>query len=254
MGAGPGDPELLTLKARRLLHEADVVIHDRLVTPDILELARREAVLIAVGKEGFGPSTPQEEINALLIDHAQQGAQVVRLKSGDAGIFGRLDEEADALDAQAIPFTVVPGITAASSAAAAIGQSLTARGRNSELRILTAHDTRGFAEHDWRGLARPGAVAAIYMGKRGARFVQGRLLMHGAAKDMPITIARNVSRADQQLQGTTLEALPDAVSEGAAGPAVILLGLAPRAATQAAIHAAVQATAQLPSSVRSETA
>ena len=254
VGAGPGDPELLTLKARRLLHEADVVIHDRLVTPDILELARREAVLIAVGKEGFGPSTPQEEINALLIDHAQQGAQVVRLKSGDAGIFGRLDEEADALDAQAIPFTVVPGITAASGAAAAIGQSLTARGRNSELRILTAHDTRGFAEHDWRGLARPGAVAAIYMGKRGARFVQGRLLMHGAAKDMPITIARNVSRTDQQLQGTTLEALPDAVSEGAAGPAVILLGLAPRAATQAAIHAAVQDAAQLPSSVRSETA
>ena len=231
VGAGPGDPELLTLKARRLLHEADVVIHDKLVSPEILELARREAQIIAVGKEGFGPSTPQAEINDLMVVHAQLGRQVVRLKSGDAGIFGRLEEEADALDAAGVPFRVVPGITAASGAAAALGRSLTARGRNSDLRLLTAHDTKGFAEQDWRALAQPGAVAAIYMGKRGARFVQGRLLMHGAAPGTAVTLVAHVSRADQTITPTTLAELPSAVAS-VDGPTVILLGLAPRAAAQ----------------------
>ena len=122
VGAGPGDPELLTLKARRLLDEADVVIHDRLVTPGILELARREALMIDVGKEGFGPSTGQDHINALIVEHGLQGAQVVRLKGGDCTVFGRLDEEIEALDAAGLEWTIVPGITAASAAVAAIGQ------------------------------------------------------------------------------------------------------------------------------------
>ena len=229
VGAGPGDPELLTLKARRALDRADVVIHDRLVAPAILELARREALLIDVGKEGFGPSTPQAEIHTLMVDHAARGAHVVRLKAGDPGIYGRLDDEIDALAAVGIDWAIVPGITAASAAAAGLGQSLTRRGRNASLRFLTGHDVQGFAEQDWRGLARPGSVAAIYMGKRAARFLQGRLLMHGAAADTPVTVVENASRPDQRVIACRLTGLPEAVAD-LTGPAVLLYGLAPRAA------------------------
>lgn len=229
VGAGPGDPELLTLKARRALDRADVVIHDRLVAPEILELARREALILDVGKTGFGPSTPQAEIDALIVEHARAGAHVVRLKSGDPGIYGRLDEEIEALEAAGIAWQVVPGITAASAAAAAIGQSLTRRGRNGTLRLLTGHDVKGFAEQDWRGLAAPGAVAAIYMGKKAARFLQGRLMMHGAAPETPVTVVENASRPDQRCLGTTLSRLPE-VTASLEGPAVLLYGLAPRAA------------------------
>ena len=234
VGGGPGDPELLTLKARRALDEADVVIYDRLITPEILELARREAIMIDVGKEGFGPSTSQDHINALLVEHAQTGAQVVRLKSGDATVFGRLDEEIDAVDAHDIGWHIVPGITSASAAVAAIGQSMTKRGRNASVRFLTGHDTRGFADHDWKTLARVGEVAAIYMGKRSARFIQGRLLMHGANRHTPITLIENASRPDQRVIETTLSALPAALEAAAlTGPALTFLGLAPRAALAA---------------------
>ncbi|MGR3435498.1 MAG: siroheme synthase CysG [Shimia sp.] len=235
VGAGPGDPELLTLKARRALHEADVVLYDRLVAPEILELARREATLIECGKTGFGPSMPQSEIDALIVTHARTGAQVVRLKSGDPGVFGRLDEEIAALGT--LPYTIVPGITAASAAAAQMGQSLTRRGRNGALRILTGHDMAGFADHDWQGLARPGEVAAIYMGKRAARYLQGRLMMWGADPATPVTLVENASRADQTIAETTLGALPEAVA-GLAGPAVIMYGLAPRAAAQTRLQEA----------------
>lgn len=239
IGAGPGDPELLTLKARKALHEADVVIHDRLVSAEILELARREAIVIEVGKTPFGPAWKQAAIDALIVEHAARGAHVARLKSGDPVVFGRLDEEMDALDAAGIPFTIVPGITAASAAAATIGASWTKRGRNAAFRLLTGHDVAGFAEHDWRGLARPdegGAVqpAAIYMGLRAARFLAGRLLMHGAAADTPVTAIENVSRSDQKIVATTLSRLPDALAEaGIAGPAILFLGLSPRQAMEA---------------------
>ena len=229
VGAGPGDPDLLTLKARRALDRADVVIHDRLVAPAILELARREALIIDAGKEGFGPSTPQAELNALIVTHAARGAHVVRLKSGDPAIYGRLDEEIDALEEAGIDWAIVPGITAASAAAAAVGQSLTKRGRNASLRFLTGHDVQGFAEQDWRGLARDGSVAAIYMGKRAARFLQGRLMMHGAKAETPVTVVENASRPDQRVLETTLIALPEAVAT-LDGPAVLLYGLAARAA------------------------
>lgn len=235
VGGGPGDPELLTLKARRALDEADVVIYDRLISPEILELARREATMIDVGKEGFGIHTPQEHINDLLVEHAKAGAQVVRLKSGDATVFGRLDEEIDAVDAHNIGWHIVPGITSASAAVAAIGQSLTKRGRNASVRFLTGHDMKGFADHDWSALARPNEVAAIYMGKKSARFVQGRLLMHGADRHTPVTIIENASRADQRVLETTLDALPAALSAADfSGPALTFLGLAPRAALAAA--------------------
>jgi uroporphyrin-III C-methyltransferase/precorrin-2 dehydrogenase/sirohydrochlorin ferrochelatase len=234
IGAGPGDPELLTLKARALLHDADVVIHDQLVPQPVLELARREAIVVETGKKGFGPSWRQNDINALMIDHAAQGRHVVRLKSGDPTIFGRLDEEMDALDDAGIDWEIIPGITAASAAAANIGVSLTRRGRNSSLRILTGHDMQGFAEHDWRDLARPDATAAIYMGKRAASFIRGRLLMYGAPDNKPVTIVENASRPDQKILSTTLLALPEILTAARVdGPAILFLGLSPRAALEA---------------------
>ena len=234
VGAGPGDPELLTLKARRRLHEADVVIHDRLVTAEILELARREATIIDAGKEGFGPSTAQAEIDATIVRHVRRGAQVVRLKAGDPTVFGRLDEEIEACEAAGIGWSVVPGITAASAAVAGIGQSLTRRGRNSSVRLMTGHDVKGFADHDWRALARPGEVAAIYMGKRAAHFLQGRLLMHGAEPSTPVTVIENASRPSQRILATTLaELAPELERAGLSGPALMLYGLAPRAALEA---------------------
>lgn len=231
VGAGPGDPELLTLKARRVLHEADVVLYDRLVSQDILELARREAILLETGKTGFGKGMSQEDINRLIINHAHQGQHVVRLKSGDPAVFGRLDEETDALDDAGISWDIVPGITSASAAAARMGVSLTRRGRNSELRIVTGHDVRGFAEQDWQSLARPGATAAFYMAKRSARFVTGRLMMHGANPETPVTVAFNVSRHDEALIACELRSLPDTLAgANVTGPAVILFGLAPKTA------------------------
>jgi len=231
VGAGPGDPDLLTLRARNVLHEADVVIYDRLVPSEILELARREATLIEMGKTPYGASTPQEDINAAIVAHGAKGAHVVRLKSGDATVFGRLDEEIEAVEAAGLAYSVVPGITAASAAVAAIGQSLTKRGRNSSVRLMTGHDTRGFADHDWAALARPGEVAAIYMGKKSARFFQGRMLMHGADAATPVTIVENASRTNQTILSTTLGSLePTLTNADLKGPALVLFGLAPRAA------------------------
>ena len=232
VGAGPGAARHLTLGAYQALQAAEVVIHDRLVGPEIMALIPATARLVDVGKEGFGPSTKQVDINAILVAHALTGARVVRLKGGDPGIFGRLDEEIDALEANALPYDILPGLTSATVAAASIGQSLTKRGRNAALRIVTGHDMAGFAEQDWRGLARAGEVAAIYMGKKSARFIQGRLMMHGAAGDTPVTLVENVSRADQRVLATTLSALPDTVAL-CDGPAIILYGLAPRAAVLA---------------------
>lgn len=230
VGAGPGDAELLTRKAHRLLTEADVVIHDRLVSDEILALLPRRARRIAAGKTGFGPSAAQEDINAEIVAQARAGARVVRLKGGDAAVFGRLDEETAACREAGIAYTVVPGITAASASAASIGQSLTRRGRNSSLRFVTGHDMNGFAEQDWRAMGAPGAVTAIYMGKKSARFVQGRMLMHGAAPDTPITLIENASRPDERVFGTCLARLAQCLEDAGSGaPCLLLVGLAPTA-------------------------
>lgn len=235
VGAGPGAAEHLTLGAYQALLAADVVIHDRLVGPQVLALIPPHVTRIDVGKEGFGPSTSQATIDATLVAQARTGKRVVRLKGGDCGIFGRLDEEMEALEAEGLAFTILPGLTSAAVAAAQIGQSLTRRGRNTSLRILTGHDIAGFADHDWASIARKGEVAAIYMGKKSARYIQGRLLMHGAAPDTPVSVVANVSRADQQIIGTTLATLPQAVAR-ADGPAILLVGLAPRAAATSLPH------------------
>jgi uroporphyrin-III C-methyltransferase/precorrin-2 dehydrogenase/sirohydrochlorin ferrochelatase len=197
--------------------------------------------MIHAGKEGFGPSMSQDDINDLIVAHAKAGAHVVRLKSGDPTVFGRLDEEIEACEAAGIDWSIVPGITAASAAVAGIGQSLTKRGRNSGVRFLTGHDTKGFAEHDWAQLARPGEVAAIYMGKKSARFIQGRLLMHGADPATPVTVIENASRPDQRVLATTISRLEPTLSEaGLTGPALTFIGLAPRAARVALTHPEIQ--------------
>lgn len=242
VGAGPGDPDLLTRKALAALHDADVVIHDRLVSAEILELARREARLIEAGKTGFGQSWLQDDINAEMVRQAAEGQLVVRLKGGDPTIFGRLDEETAALRAAGVPFEVVPGITAASAAAAGLGQSLTSRGRNSGYRVLTAHDLDGFAELDWRALAQPGAVATVYMGKRAATFLSGRLLMHGADPQTAVTAVENVSRVNQRVVASTLARLgADLAAAAPSGPVVLLVGVA---AGEAAAPAGQQRSAQ----------
>ncbi|MEL6170672.1 MAG: siroheme synthase CysG [Pseudomonadota bacterium] len=233
VGAGPGDPELLTLKARKALHDADVVIHDRLVSKEILELVRREAILVNAGKQGFGPSINQQDINSVMIEHALEGAQVVRLKGGDPTIFGRLDEEIEAVTEAGIGWHVVPGITAASASVAAIGQSMTRRGRNSSLRIVTGHDMKGFADHDWASLSKPGQVAAVYMGKKSARFIQGRMLMYGANRSTPVSIIENASLPTQRVIGSTLATLTNDLDEAELnGATLVLIGLEPRAAAQ----------------------
>lgn len=232
VGAGPGSAQHLTLGAFRALQGADVVVHDRLVGAEVLALIPAHVRRIDVGKEGFGPSTSQDHINATLVAEGLSGARVVRLKGGDVGIFGRLDEEIEALEAAGLSFAILPGLTASTVAAATIGQSLTRRGRNASLRIVTGHDMEGFAEQDWRGMARAGEVTAIYMGKKSARFLQGRLMMHGATAETPVTLVENVSRPDQRIIAATLATLPDAAA-GLQGPAVILYGLAPRRAASA---------------------
>lgn len=234
VGAGPGDPDLLTRKALHALATADVVIHDRLVSAEVLAEVSEAATLIDMGKIGFGPSTPQHEIDAAIVAHAKAGAAVVRLKAGDPTVFGRLDEEIEACIAADIPFDIVPGITSASAAVATLGQSMTRRGRNAAVRLVTGHDVKGYADHDWRTLARPGEVAAIYMGKRAARFLQGRLMMHGAAADTAVSLVENASRPSERIVETTLGTLSRDLDAAAMdGPCLILLGLAPRKASAA---------------------
>jgi len=170
-----------------------------------------------------GPAWRQDDINELLIEHARAGAVVARLKSGDPLVFGRADEEIEALEQAGVAVEIVPGITSAAAAAATSGRSLTRRGRNQSVTLMTAHDARGFAEHDWRALARPGAVAAVYMGVRAATFVRGRLLLHGAEPTRPVTVVENASRVDEKRVATTLGELPEAIAAaGIGGPAVIL--------------------------------
>ena len=227
VGAGPGDPDLLTLRARNLLHDADVVVHDQLVPNAIIEIARREAMIIRAGKRGFAESWRQEDINDLLIHHASSGCHVVRLKSGDPAIFSRLDEETSALSDAGIEWEVVPGITTATAAAARLGVSLTQRRRNSEVRLLTGHDVSGFTEQDWAELARPGAVAAIYMSRRSAHFICGRLLMYGAPGLKPVTIVENATRPDEKVVYTDVLNLASAMENaGMTGPTILLVGLA----------------------------
>ncbi len=233
VGAGPGAADLLTLRARDLLAAADVVVHDRLAGTEALRFAPT-ARRIAVGKTPGGPSVPQAEIEALLVAHASAGARVVRLKGGDPAVFGRLDEEIAAVEAAGLPYAVCPGVTAACAAAAASRVSLTRRGRNTALRLVTGHDADGLADHDWAALAEPGAVTAVYMGLRAAARMAGRLIAHGADPATPVAAVRNAGRPDEAVLSLTLGRLGAGLAEaGASAPVLLLLGLAPRAGADA---------------------
>lgn len=231
VGGGPGNPDLLTRQAVRALEAADVIVYDRLISKAVLALGRREAEYIYVGKEPNGPSAPQESINAVLIKYAQKGHHVVRLKGGDPLIFGRADEELAALDAANIPFDIYPGITAASASAASIGRSLTTRGVNTALTLLSGHDAKGYVEHDWAQLALPAARAVIYMGLGASSRIRAQLLSHGARPDTPITIVENASLPAQKIVGSSLEMLSSDIIRGdITGPAILMLGYTPRLA------------------------
>ena len=240
VGAGPGDPELLTLQARRLLHDADVVLHDWLVPAPILELCRREAEVISVGKRGFSGGWQQSDINALMVEKAQQGGKLVRLKSGDPTLFGRLDEEIAFVSDHGIAFHVAPGLSSATVGAAHMGASVTRRGRNSSYRCLTGHDVHGYTEHNWREMAKglndQQFTACVYMGRQGAAFLSGRLLMHGANRDITVTIAENISRPEARWHISTLASLATDIKHAdIKGPVILYLGLRPHAARQSSL-------------------
>jgi uroporphyrin-III C-methyltransferase/precorrin-2 dehydrogenase/sirohydrochlorin ferrochelatase len=227
VGAGPGDAELLTLKAQRKLREADVIVHDRLIGPDILEYARRDAIRIPVGKAPGKASPRQADINAILVREAKAGRHVVRLKGGDPYVFGRGGEEQRALEAHGIAVDVVPGVTAALACAASIGLPLTMRGRNQSITILTGASEDGLPEHDWKALAKPGQTLAIYMGVGSAGHTQARLLNAGIDAATPVTIVENGTLAEERVFETPIEELAATVrSHSIAGPAIIYVGIA----------------------------
>ena len=229
VGAGPGDPELLTLKALRALQDADVILHDRLVPAAVLDLARRDASRICVGKATGNVGSTQEEINALLIEHASLGRRVVRLKGGDPFVFGRGGEELQALAKAKINFSVVPGITAALGAAAYAGIPLTHRDHAHSVTFVTGHSQdHGEAtgkEPDWRALAMPGATAVFYMGLARLDHIVQKLLEHGAAATRPAGIIAQGTTANQRIITATLATLLDTVSKAnLESPALLVVG------------------------------
>jgi uroporphyrin-III C-methyltransferase/precorrin-2 dehydrogenase/sirohydrochlorin ferrochelatase len=225
VGAGPGDPELLTLKALRALQDADVILHDRLVPPEVLDLARRDAARICVGKAAGNIGSTQEEINALLIKLANEGKRVVRLKGGDPFVFGRGGEELQALAKAQINFSVVPGITAALGAAAYAGIPLTHRDFAHSVSFVTGHAHGLGPEPDWRALAMPGATAVFYMGLARLDHIVEKLLQHGAAATRPAGIIAQGTTANQRVITATLATILDVSSKAnLESPALLVVG------------------------------
>jgi uroporphyrin-III C-methyltransferase/precorrin-2 dehydrogenase/sirohydrochlorin ferrochelatase len=227
VGAGPGDPELLTLRAVRALQSADVILIDDLVAPAVLDFARREARKMMVGKTARGPSCKQDEINALMIALASKGKRVVRLKGGDPMIFGRAGEEIAACRAAGIAVEVVPGISAAQGAAARLKVSLTHRRAARRLQYVTGHaeDGRLPADFDWAGLADPKATTAVYMAGKTIGEFAARAIEHGLDPETPAIAVSRATRNDEQVIASTLEGLPDELAARAVpGPLVVLIG------------------------------
>jgi uroporphyrin-III C-methyltransferase / precorrin-2 dehydrogenase / sirohydrochlorin ferrochelatase len=209
VGAGPGDAGLLTINAVRALQSADVILFDDLVSEDVLELARREAKRMLVGKRGGKRSCRQEDINEMMIKLAKQGKHVVRLKSGDPMIFGRAGEEIAELEAADIPVAVVPGITAAAAMASQLKTSLTHRNGAHSVRFVTGHARNGELPHDldWQGLADAGTTLAFYMGGRTAKDIALRLIENGLSSSTPVVAVAGLTRPDEQHTAMTLDAL-----------------------------------------------
>lgn len=229
VGAGPGDPELLTLKGMRALAGADVVLFDDLVPASILDFARREATRINVGKRGYAPSVRQEEISALLVQLARAGKNVVRLKGGDPMIFGRANEEIAAMREAGLGIEIVPGVTAACAGAAAIGASLTNRETARRVQFITAHTKDGeFPEDfDWGALADKRATTAVYMGNRTLPALSRRLLQEGIAHDTPAFLIERATTPHERIIKGTIADLPEKVAdEKLEGPVMVLIGWA----------------------------
>jgi len=231
VGAGPGDPELLTLKAARLLRTADAVLHDELVTPAILRLANPAAQLHQVGKRCGSKRITQEEINFLMVGLASAGLQVVRLKGGDPLIFGRAGEEIEALRWAGIPYEIVPGVTAALGAAAGAGIPLTHRRGPAAVVFVTGHRAASNEEADWRTFVRGGATLVVYMPGRNLGEITRRLRNAGLSGETPCAVVSRATTADQQLHVSTVDELPAAPP--LAAPALLIVGEVVRlAATQ----------------------
>lgn len=225
VGAGPGDPELLTVRAVRVLQGAEVVVHDRLVSAEILALVPRTAARIDVGKVPGGPAMTQDRITALLVEAARAGWRVVRLKGGDAGVFGRGGEEIESLRRYGIPVDVVPGITAATGCAAAAGIPLTHRRLAQACVLVAGTRAEGAPEPDWAALARPGQTVVVYMGVGNAGVIAASLMAAGRAPETPVAIIENGTRPDQRVVRATLGSLARTMAEAAIrNPALLVVG------------------------------
>lgn len=223
VGAGPGAPDLLTLRAAELLRRADIVFHDALVHPDTLTLAER-AVKVAVGKRCGRHSTAQRFINKRLVDAAGKYAVVVRLKGGDPMLFGRAQEEIDALAVAGISFEVVPGITAALAASAGVGVSMTRRGMSRNVVFVTPRFGEGENSHDWARSALAADTCAIYMGVGEAERIAATLIARGASPDCPVVIVENATLSSERRFAVPLAELGVVANLCLTGPAVILMG------------------------------
>ncbi len=236
VGAGPGDPDLLTRKAVRLIEAADIVFHDALVGPGVLDLIPTHTERVSVGKRSGRHSKDQRTIDALLVNAAAAGKRVVRLKGGDPSIFGRSAEELAALREAGFPVRICPGITTACAAAASAGMSLSLRGIARDVRFVTAHSKRGAAlDIDWPSLAHDGSTLVFYMGRDAAGEIMRGLMTAGMPGVMPVMIACNVSAPDERRLATRLDLLDLATrSFAAATPTLILVGAAVSLAETAA--------------------
>jgi uroporphyrin-III C-methyltransferase/precorrin-2 dehydrogenase/sirohydrochlorin ferrochelatase len=223
IGAGPGDPDLLTFRALRLLQMADVVVYDRLVAPPILDLARREAERIYVGKERDNHALSQENINQLLVRLAKEGKRVVRLKGGDPFIFGRGGEEIATLMENGVTFQVVPGITAASGCATYSGIPLTHRDYAQSVVFATGHLQDGTVDLNWKALAHPNQTIVFYMGLHGVGIVSKQLIAHGLPADMPVALIQQGTTQNQRVVVTSLDKLEQTVKEEALKPPTIII-------------------------------
>ena len=225
VGAGPGDPDLLTFRALRLMQQADVVLHDRLVSDEVLNLCRRDAQRIYVGKKRADHSVSQPDINSLLVEHASQGKRVLRLKGGDPFIFGRGGEEIEKLAEAGVPFQVVPGITAASGCSTYAGIPLTHRDHAQSCLFVTGHLEDGSVDLDWQQLARPNQTVVVFMGLVGLPLICDKLVEAGVSKDMPIALVERGTTPQQRVLTGTLETLPTLVAASSVhAPTTIIIG------------------------------